>query len=225
MKTPRMILLFAAAALLITAGYGTAGDDGGFTPLFDGDTLDGWTTAGGEPVAEGWVVEDGVLYRKSGGGSIFTDRSYGDFDLRLEWKISPGGNSGVKYRVKEYGGRLLGPEYQVLDDTEHADGNHPKSSTAALYALIPAGEGKQLHPPGEWNRTRIVARGTKFEHWLNGQKVLEVDTTGDRWKEAVAESKFADVEGFGQNERGRIMLQDHGDEVWYRNIEIRPLEE
>ena len=204
-----------------------------WTPLFDGKTLSGWTTASGKPVepGKGWSVEDGMLVRSGHGGDIYTADEYADFELKLEWKLSPGVNSGIKYRVTKYEpGGLLGPEYQLIDEaTTGRDGD--LGSTASLYVLK-APEGKKINPPGQWNETRIIARGTKLEHHLNGVKVVEIDTASDEFKQRVAKSKFAKVEGFARNKSGRIMLQDHAsgsretrdkDVIWFRNIQIRRL--
>jgi hypothetical protein len=196
--------------------------------LFDGKSLDGWTTAGGDPVTRGWTVEDGMLVRTSRGGSIFTTKEYGDFDLSFEWKIAPRGNSGVKYRVAFFEKGVygnpgnLGCEYQIFDDVGRRTG--PEHSCGALYALYPPSTDKTLRPVGEFNESRIVARGSKIEHWLNGAKVVDADTSSDDWKRRIADSKFHDVAGFAQNAKGRIELQDHGSKTWFRNIVLRPLE-
>lgn len=191
--------------------------------LFDGKSLTGWTNGAGKPVAAGWVVEDGTLHRADRGGDIFTEKEYGDFELVFEWKISPGGNSGVKYRFSKYGNAMLGPEYQVLDDEKHPDGKDEDRRSASLYDVVEPSKEKALKPVGEWNHAKIVARGTHLEHWLNGKKVVDIDTAGDEWKQRVAKSKFKGVGDFGQNKSGRIMLQDHGNKVWYRNLTIREL--
>jgi hypothetical protein len=197
-------------------------------PLFDGKSLDGWTTAGGDPVTRGWTVEDGMLVRANRGGSIFTAKEYGDFDLRFEWKIAPRGNSGVKYRVAffekgVYGNPgLLGCEYQLFDDVGRQTG--PEHSCGALYALYAPSTEKKLRPVGEFNESRIVVHGAKIEHWLNGVKIVEADTSSDDWRRRIAESKFHDVAGFAQNAKGRIELQDHGSKIWFRNIILQPLD-
>lgn len=218
------VLLTALASALFLPGVHA---EDGFTPLFDGKSLNGWITTKGE-AAEigGWVIEDGdVLHRKGRAGDLLTFKQYGDFELRFEWKISPKGNSGVKYRVQKFGGQLLGPEYQVLDDSAHPDGRRGSDrQTASLYVLKAADpEKKKLKPVGEWNSSRIVAKGPKLQHYLNGELVMEMVVGSEEWKTAVAKSKFKGVEGFGLNPRGRIMLQDHNDPVWYRNIEIKEL--
>jgi hypothetical protein len=195
--------------------------------LFDGKSLEGWTTASGEPVTSGWTVEDGMLVRSSRGGSIHTAKEYGDFDLSFEWKIAPRGNSGVKYRVAHYEKGVygnpgwLGCEYQIYDDAGR--GARPRYSCGAIYELYAPSDDKKLRPVGEFNASRIVVHGTKIEHWLNGERIVDADISSDDWKRRVARSKFGDVDGFFTNRKGRIELQDHGAKVWFRNIVLRPL--
>ncbi|MEW6306354.1 MAG: DUF1080 domain-containing protein [Verrucomicrobiota bacterium] len=193
--------------------------------LFDGTSLDAWETGDGKPVTKGWVIENGALARLDSGGQIYTKKEYGDFELEFDWKISAGGNSGVKYRVTKYGKEMLGVEYQVLDDDKHPDGQkrEGRRKSGALYDILATNVSKRLKPVGEYNHSLIIAKGTKFEHWLNGTKVAEADTTSETWQKEIAASKFARTEGFAQNSKGKIMLQDHGDKVWYKNITIRPL--
>jgi len=189
--------------------------------LFDGETLNGWTTEDGKPVTSGWKVEDGAIYRESRGGNIFYEREVGDFELTFEWKVTKGGNNGLKYRVRKYGGQTLGCEYQLLGETNP---RFSKGSTGSLYELYEPNEKKKLNPPGEWNTAKIVAHGAKIEHWLNGEKIVEVDLTSDEWRKRLAQSKFAPHKDFARNSIGRIMLTEHGSEVWYRNIVLTPLE-
>jgi hypothetical protein len=220
-----MLALLVAGTFVLPCAMAQAADDG-FVPLFDGKTLSGWTTLAKKPVTQGWVVEDGVLHRKDKGGDIYTEKDYGNFILEFEWKSAVNTNSGVKYRMMYYGKEYLGPEYQVFDDGEPAKpkiGN-PTQRTAAIYELFAPNDQKKLNPPGEWNSGKIVANGTKLEHWINGQKVAEADTSSPEWAKAVAASKFNKYKPlFGANPSGRIMLQDHGTEVWYRNVRIKVL--
>lgn len=195
-------------------------------PLFNGKDLTGWTTGDGKPITAGWVVEDhGVLHRASKGGDIFTAQEYGDYELAWEWKIAPGGNCGIKYRVMAFPGKgFLGCEYQLLDDANHPDGKiGAHRQTASLYDLLPPVPDKPLKPAGQWNHSKIVVKGHTFEHWLNGAKVLTVDLTSETFKAARAQSKFKAVAGFAENPKGRIMIQDHQDEAWFRHITLKPL--
>lgn len=195
-----------------------------WTPLFDGLTLAGWVTSDGKQVrSPAWEVHDGMLHldrSKGQGGNLLTDREYGDFELVFEWTIAEKANNGIKYRVKDFDDRTLGLEYQVIDDL-----NHPKLAanhrTAAIYDVYDATTHDLLRPAGEFNRGRIVVRNDHIEHWLNGHLVAEASVGSPEWQERIADSKFADVDGFGRNRVGRIMLTDHNDEVWYRNIFIR----
>jgi hypothetical protein len=216
----------------------------GWELLFDGKSLSGWRGIGTEGLPEGhWVIEDASIKKIAAGdvprqadgqpvqgGDLMTERTYRDFDLRLEWKISPGGNSGIKYNVSEEMSRAYAPpeaaigfEYQILDDERNPDaGNGPTRTTAALYDLT-APEGKILKPVGEYNEARIVFRGNHGEHWLNGVKVLEFELDTPHFAELLAASKYRDIPGFADKRAGHIVLQDHGDAVWFRNIRIREL--
>ncbi|MGC6427528.1 MAG: 3-keto-disaccharide hydrolase [Akkermansiaceae bacterium] len=213
--------------LVVSFSLSFAAQAGEWVSLFDGESLKGWTNGSGKAVEEGgWVAEDGVLYRKDKGGSLFSEKEYGDFEFRFQWKISEKGNSGVKYRVTRYEkGGLLGPEFQVLDDDKHPDGKvGPNRQSASLYDILAAdSEKKKLKVVGEWNTSRIVARGGHFQHFLNGQKVIEITVGSDQWKELIAKSKFKNRKGFAENPKGRLMLQDHSDPVWYRKLEVREL--
>jgi hypothetical protein len=199
--------------------------EAGFRLLFDGRTTRGWRgyRATAFP-AKGWVVERGSLRcQGEGGGDIVTEESFGDFELRFEWAVAPGANSGVIYRCDESEPACwqTGPEYQVLDD-----GVRPQESTTsagALYALV-APKGVVLRPAGQFNAGGIVVRAGVAEHWLNGVKVLECELGGEEWREKVAASKFGAMSKFGRVVRGHIALQDHGDVVWYRRVRVRELD-
>ncbi len=198
-----------------------------FESLFDGESLKGWTTADGKPVTKGWQVVDGMLVRNARGGSIYTEKEYGDFELRFEWKIARRGNSGIKYRMAHYDkgvyGRpgWLGYEYQIWDDARETSDD---TSAASIYLLQAPAKDKKVKPAGEFNTARIVAVGTHLEHWLNGEKVLDVETDTDDWLKRIEKTKFGPIEDIFQNPKGRIMIQDHGNKVWFRNIEIRQIE-
>jgi hypothetical protein len=164
------------------------------------------------------------LTRIGDGGDIVTTEQFANFELALEWKVAPGGNSGVFYRVTEAGENTYhtGPEMQVLDDARHADGGSRLTSAGAVYGLYGAPAGI-VKPAGEWNAARIVANGSHVEHWLNGVKVAEYELGSPEWQRLVDASKFKEWPGYGRAARGHIALQDHGDWVAYRNIRIRVL--
>jgi len=196
--------------------------------LFDGTSLSGWTLLNGQPVSDAWEAVDGTLHLKPGqsrGANIVTDREYRDFDLSFDWKITAGGNNGLKYRVRQYGNQFLGCEYQMLDDDAYRAQLKPRGMTGSLYEIYEPLDSKPLRPVGEFNHSRIVVRGQHVEHWLNGQRIVSAEVGSPDWLERVAASKFSDVEAFGLNRDGKIMLTDHGSEVWYRNMVLTPLEE
>jgi hypothetical protein len=196
---------------------------GEWKSLFDGKSLAGWTDGAGKEVSGGWQVVDGTIHRKDKGGDIFTKDDYYNFELEFEWKVAKGANSGLKYRFTSYHGKDIGCEYQVLDDANHSNGTNPKQTTGSLYDVIaPDAEAKELKPVGEWNKSKIVAKEGKVQHWLNGKKILEVDMESAEWTAELEKSKFKDAPTFGQKS-GRIMLQDHGDEAWFRNLRIKLL--
>jgi hypothetical protein len=202
----------------------------GWKLLFDGKTTDGWRTFGGKGIPDVWKVADGALVcsAKNGtrGGDIVTKDQYGSFELAFEWKVTPGANSGVMYHVTEAEGEpwKTGPEYQVLDNVKHSDGRRPKTTAASCYALY-APSADRTKPVGEWNQARIVVDGNHLEHWLNGQKVVEYDLGSSDWNRRVGASKFKAFGKFGKEPSGHIDLQFHGDEVAFRNIRIRPMDQ
>ena len=163
------------------------------------------------------------------GGDLMTEATFGDFELSWEWKILPGGNSGVKYNVSEElslnhapNHAALGFEYQILDDLKNDDAKLPTHRAGALYDLIAADpKEKMLKPVGEWNESRLVFRGAHGEHWLNGHKILEYELDTPKMDERLARSKYRKIPGFAERRRGHIVLQDHGDEVWFRNVRVR----
>ncbi len=195
----------------------------GWRLLFDGLTTQGWRGYRKETFPDaGWVVRDGCLVRIGPGGDIITASAFEDFELKLEWRISAGGNSGIFYRVDESQGWPweTGPEMQVLDNAEHADGQNPKTSAGACYALY-APQQDVTKPVGLFNQARIIVDGDHVEHWLNGVKIVAYELGSEDWRQRVADSKFSKMPLFGKAPRGHIVLQDHGDTVWYRNIMIR----
>jgi len=195
----------------------------GFVALFDGKSTNQWMNArSGKFPAKGWTIEDGCLKcaPKGGGGDIITRGTYEQFDFRFEWKVAKGANSGVKYFIIRERGSL-GHEYQVIDDAGYPDGG--KHSTASFYDVLAPAKDKPIKPAGEFNTSRIVVKGQTVKHFLNGKVVLTYKLGSDEVKAAVARSKFRKLDVFGVRLAGHILLQDHGGEVWYRNIRIRDL--
>lgn len=211
----------------IEAALGCRAGQDGWVALFDGAGLAGWRPYGkpaGTPPGEGWSVEGGLLRKKPGirGGDLITEKQYGDFELEWEWRLSPGGNNGVKYCVTEARPGAPGYEYQMIDDLSEKWAKLPENArTASFYVVLPPAADKPLKPAGEWNASRIVVRGDRCEHWLNGRKVLEYVFGSAEVKAGVAASKFAKYPGFGDKLTGHIMLTDHTDETWFRSIRIR----
>ena len=198
----------------------------GFQFLFDGSSLNAFRGYKRKDLPKGWVIADGILANVPGveGGDIITKEQYGDFDLRLEWKISEGGNSGVMYHVAESKNATFetGIEMQVLDDARHGDGKNPLTSAGSAYGLY-APSKKVVLQANEWNSVRIVSKGNHVEHWLNGVKVVEYEKDSPDFKERIAKSKFKDWNEFAKYSTGFLALQDHGDVVGFRNIRIRKL--
>ena len=192
--------------------------------LFDGRGLEAWRGFRRPDVPDGWRIVDGALTRVTDAGDLITREQFADFELTLDWKVAEGGNSGIMYRVTEDAEATYqtGPEMQVLDDTRHADGCSPLTSAGAVYGLYPAQPGI-VHPAGEWNSVRIVARGAHVEHWLNDTKVADYELDSPEWKARVAATKFTAWPWYGRAASGHIALQDHGDRVAFRRIRIRTL--
>ncbi len=228
----------------------------GWRLLFDGKSLAGWRGLGYPGVPEAhWAEEDGTIRkiasekvakgpdgRRLPGGDLMTVATFKDFELSWDWKMSPVGNSGLKYNVSEElsGGQpsnvlrpatgtagvshsAIGFEYQMIDDDRHSDGKLPTHRSGALYDLITPDASKQLKPIGEWNHSRVVFNGTHGEHWLNGVKVVEYELGSPAMQAALAASKFKSMAWYAQRRTGHIVLQDHGDDAWFRNLKIREL--
>ncbi|MER3376582.1 MAG: DUF1080 domain-containing protein [Allomuricauda sp.] len=211
----------------------------GWELLWDGETTKGWRGAKLDHFPEeGWTIENGELTvlpsgggESEAGGDIVTEKQYGNFELKLDFKLTEGANSGIKYYVdtdlNKGEGSSIGLEYQLLDDEVHPDaklGNHEGSRTlASLYDLIQADTTKYVKPMGEWNSAHIISNNNHVEHWLNGMKVLEYERSSDDYKKLVSESKYKIWPNFGEAEKGNILLQDHGNKVTFKNIKIKEL--
>lgn len=201
-------LTFALFTLTIL-NASIADDAARFETLFNGKDLTDWQHKGN------WKVEDGVITREGKGGSLVykTKKIPNDFELRFDWKVAKGSNSGVYYRPGQY-------EYQILDNAVHRDGANPRTSAASLYFCMQPSE-DATKPVGEWNQGRIVCKGSVVQHWLNGKKVIDFDYTDEKWAFNVnmLNKRGGKLEARGAN----LSLQDHGDPVWYRNIRLRTI--
>lgn len=210
----------------------------GWKLLFDGKTLSGWRGFHRDKVPEGrWTVADNCLKKLpaqgelgQAGGDLITVDQFENFEFQMEWKLTRGGNSGLKYLVMEslpkdgYSGVSF--EMQILDDDNHPDaklGINGNRTASSLYDLIPAAKNKVLKPVGEFNQIRLVKKGNHIEHWLNDTKVVEYELHSADLKARIAQSKFNTTAGFGEADKGHLLLQDHGDAAWFRNLKIREL--
>ena len=196
----------------------------GWKLLFDGKSTEGWRAYGADTMPSGWQAVDGILTRVSRAADIITKEQYGDFEMALDWKLEPRGNSGLFYRAVEglewiYHGA---PEYALLDDAGHNDGKNPLTSAGSVHSVYAPPKGV-VKPAGEWNTSRLVAKGTHIEHWLNGQKVVEYEQGSEDWAKRVAASKFSVWPKYGKAMKGHIGLQEHGGRAEFRNIKIRDL--
>ena len=207
----------------------------GWSLLWDGKTTDGWRSARAQEFPKsGWEIKDHMLViNETGGaeaaaaGDIITRKKYSDFELKVDFKITPGANSGIKLFVdpelNKGEGSSIGPEFQILDDAKHPDaklGRDGNRTIGSLYDLIPAPKDKKVNPVGEWNHAHIISKGQHVEYRLNGIKTVEFDRGSKAWRELVATSKYKVWPAFGELKEGHILLQDHGNQVFYRNIKI-----
>jgi hypothetical protein len=242
--------VIAAGASLASAQVGGSGPNAltaaeraaGWRLLFDGETFKGWKGIGYDSVPTAhWKIANGAIEKiasgkvakmpdgqPANGGDLMTVDTFGDFELSFQWKVTPGANSGLKYNVSEEfslknasNHAALGFEYQVLDDSLSEDNKLATHRAGALYDLFPPNDQKRLKPVGQWNSSRLVFRGNHGEHWLNGAKVVEFDLGTARMDSALAASKYRSIKGFAERRKGHIILQDHGDETYYRAIKIR----
>lgn len=204
----------------------------GWTQLFDGKTTTGWHTYGKSTAGSAWKVQDGALFldaknKQNGGGDLVTDKEYSNFHLKLEWKVAPKSNSGILLFVHEDPAKYhqtysTGLEMQVLDNEGHPDGKITKHRSGDLYDLVKSSS-EPVKPVGQWNKVEVVSLNGKLEFTLNGVKIVSTTLWDEQWKQLIAGSKFATWADFGTFKSGKIALQDHGDEVWYRNISIKEL--
>lgn len=210
--------------------------DTGWVSLFDGQSLAGWHSYGKSAPGSAWNVDSNAIhldvsankgYQTKDGGDLVSADEYENFDLKLEWKISKNGNSGIVFLIHEdttiyKESWNTGLEMQVLDNDGHSDGKIPKHRAGNLYDLIAASP-ETVKGPGEWNQAEIVVNNGKLDLSLNGTVVVSTTMWDDNWKKMVAASKFGVMPNWGTFKQGHIALQDHGNEVWYRNIMIKKL--
>ena len=226
MKKTALLTVVAAIAAGITACSSMSGGPQ-WTVLFNGQTpteLRGYK----QPAfpADRWIIEGDALKTVPGQAvDLVTVQQYVNFELELEWKVAPGGNSGVMYRVAETDGPpwSTGPEYQLLDDSRHPDGKNPLTSAGALYGHLAPSAKKVLQPVGSWNTSRVVFKDNHVEHWMNGVKVVDYTWGSPEIAALTAKSKFATMPGFMKGKTGHVCFQHHGEEAWFRNIRIRRL--
>jgi Domain of Unknown Function (DUF1080) len=210
----------------------------GWQLLFDGTSMNKWRSSSSDSFpSKGWNIDKGILSvdeagGRQSGGDIITKELFDDFEFSLDFKLTEGANSGVKYAVYIFNppvrglGAVLGPEYQLLDDDKHPDakaGRNGNRKLGSLYDILPSATTGALHPIGEWNTARIVLKGDHVEHWLNEIKVLEYEKTSDAYKAAFEQSKFKEVKDFGKKYPGHLLLQDHGNKVFFKNIKVRKI--
>ena len=212
----------------------------GWQLLFDGQSTNGWHSYGKQSAGKAWSVKDGVLYLDAAGkknlasgesGDLVTNDEYDNFDLKLDWKIGPKGNSGIIFYIHEDTSQYhetynTGLEMQVLDNGTatrlgHTDGKLYTHRAGDLYDLIASKEA--VNPQGEWNHVEILSLNGKLDFYMNGEHSLSANLWDDNWKQMIAISKFKDMPGFGTFKKGKISLQDHGEDVWFRNIRIKRL--
>ncbi len=228
MKKNYTLLVMALMGMIITS----AKSEDKWITLFNGKKVTGLRGYGQKGFPEkAWKVENGTLKtitRGQGGQprDLVTVGSFTDFEFECEWKVSPRGNSGIMYRVKETNrpAYVTGPEMQVLDDERHPDGksNFPLRTAGSLYDMIGKGmKDKKYNKAGQWNKVRIVCKDNNVEHWMNGEKLLAYKWGSDEVAAMIKKSKFKTWKGFMQEPKGHIAIQHHGEEVWYRNIRVR----
>ncbi len=231
----RPFILLAIASISFLFCTAQTKKEKGWISLFDGVSTNGWHSYGKSAAGKAWKVEDGTIhldaaakksYQTDGGGDLVTDNEFENFDLKLEWKISKNGNSGIIFYVHEDSSYKeswnTGMEMQVLDNDGHPDGKIHKHRAGDLYDLIPCTT-ETVKPVGEWNQVEMISKKGKLELKLNGTSIVSTALWDDNWKKLIAESKFKNMPGFGTFSKGKFALQDHGNDVWFRNIMIKKL--
>jgi hypothetical protein len=202
-----------------------AGGGSEWKTLFDGKDLSHWRGYKSDTVPDGWKVVDGTLAKTTSVSDLISRDEFGDFELSIEWKISPAGNAGIFYRGTEDEDHIYwtGPEYQLLDDAKAEDNKSRLTCAGAAYDLYPSPPG-HVKPAGQWNATRIVAKGAHVEHWLNGTKLLEYELWSPDWEAKVKASKFGVYPKYGRATKGHFGLQgDHEGQLAFRNIKVREI--
>lgn len=228
-KLTHLLLSIAITALGCAAK--DPAPEAGFVALFDGKTLNGWRGYNGAKIDGIWVAQDGIMHltgqpKGSPRANIITQKVYDDFELRFEWKVETGTNSGVMFNVGEGPKEpyLTGPEYQVLDNLGFRSGKGlpvgPAEHSASFYAIQPAAS-DETKPVGQWNEGRIIVRGNHVQYWLNGVMTTTYEMHSPKWNEQIANSKFSSWKDFATLDKGHIGLQDHGHRVWFRNLRIK----
>ncbi len=225
-KVPYLLCLILITISCVS--YAQSSVKGGWITLFDGKTLTGWRSATKDVAPDSaWsVVNNAISFdpKRGHGADIITTKSFKDFDFTLQFNVSEGGNSGIKFFLIP--NTNLGCEFQIIDDSKHPDaklGVNGNRKTGSLYDIIPAKAGKKYKPAGQWNTVRVVSKGNHVEYYLNGEKTVEFDRGSDAFKKGISESKFKTTKGFAEATTSPILLQAHGDPVQFRDIKIKEL--
>jgi len=214
----------------------TVVEDDGWVTLFNGENLDGWKRYNKDDIGPLWQVQDGMIFFNGSGagegsgedgGTLITVKQYENFEWTVDWKIAEGGNSGLLYHIVEKPefshAYNTGPEYQLIDDNNYHEEIRDVNAVAANYDMYPASPDKQLNPPGDWNTSKIVYNNGRVEHWLNGKKVLEFVEGSEEWQERYNSSKWVEYPGWCKYKKGSLGLQDHGANLWFKNIKVKEL--
>lgn len=223
MKPAGQVVLFLLCGLVARAQHDAHRNAGPWRSLFDGSSAAAWQTMNRPADAPlKWRIEGDVLAWRKGAGHLISREVFGDFELELEWKISPAGNSGVMFRAAPDTEKpwQSGPEIQLLDNAGHGNGKNPLTTSGAVYALYRPDRAAE-RPVGEWNRLRLLVVGSRLQVWMNGERIHDLDMAGADWRARVANSKFAPFPDFARSPTGRLILQDHGNPIWFRHIRIR----